>query len=141
MTNVIPFPTVLRQGMTMDEVEAVAGCFDGVSARTLFANTVEAESFRTSASYALQNGHPLAVNFLRTSLDQDGGGHWSPVVSYSEEADRFLLLDVSRYKYPPVWVTTEQLFTAMDTTDSTSGKSRGWIELSAKKVETRQHHS
>jgi hypothetical protein len=31
-----------------------------------------------------------------------GGGHWSPVVAYSPSDDRFLLTDVSRYKYPPV---------------------------------------
>ena len=31
----------------------------------------------------------------------------SPLGAYDEKADRFLILDVARYKYPPVWVTAE----------------------------------
>ena len=39
----------------------------------------------------------------------------------------FLLLDVSRYKYPPVWVKAATMFDAMNTLDSTSQKTRGYI--------------
>lgn len=118
--------------MTLDEVNDVAACFEGVATRPVFAASSELASFRQSAAAALSSGHPIAVNFLRTGLDQLGGGHWSPVVAFSAENDRFLLLDVSRYKYPPVWVTAEQMFTAMNTVDGTSNKSRGWIEIYAR---------
>ena len=36
---------------------------------------------------------------MRTGLGEVGGGHWSPLVSYSSQHDAFLLLDVTRYKY------------------------------------------
>ena len=44
-------------------------------------------------------------------------GHISPLAAYDADTDRFLILDVSRFKYPPVWVGTAELFTAMNTTD------------------------
>lgn len=36
-------------------------------------------------------------------------------------------MDVSRYKYPPVWVKTADLWKAMATLDSASGKTRGFV--------------
>ena len=48
--------------------------------------------------------------------------------------DRFLILDVARYKYPPVWVNASDLFAAMNTTDSANNnKTRGYV-LVAKAV-------
>jgi hypothetical protein len=38
-----------------------------------------------------------------------------------------LLLDVASYKYPPVWVSAEALCKAMNTLDSDSGKTRGFV--------------
>jgi hypothetical protein len=44
---------------------------------------------------------------------------------------RFLILDVSRYKYPPVWVKATDLWKAMDRVDSSgSGKKRGFVLVS-----------
>jgi len=57
------------------------------------------------------------VNFLRSSVGQVGGGHWSPVGSYSDKEDAFLVLDVAKFKYPPVWIPSDRLFDAMSTTD------------------------
>lgn len=38
------------------------------------------------------------------------------------------MLDVSRYKYPPVWVEAAALFTAMNTPDSDNDtRSRGYL--------------
>ncbi|MCP4303859.1 MAG: glutathione gamma-glutamylcysteinyltransferase, partial [bacterium] len=51
--------------------------------------------------------------------------------AYDADTDRFLILDVSRYKYPPVWVEAETLFNAMNTTDSDNDdKSRGYVVVS-----------
>ncbi|MDJ1182141.1 phytochelatin synthase family protein [Roseofilum sp. BLCC_M143] len=71
------------------------------------------------------------VNYLRKSIDQERGGHISPVAAYHEESDRFLILDVARYKYPPVWVTAEDLWNSTRTVDSVSGKTRGLVLVSA----------
>jgi hypothetical protein len=50
------------------------------------------------------------------------------LAAYDADTDRFLILDVSRYKYPPVWVEAEDLFSAMDTPDSDNGnRSRGYV--------------
>jgi len=59
----------------------------------------------------------ILVNYDRTAIGQNGGGHWSPVGSYSERQDTFLLLDVAKYKYPPVWVPSDRLFDGMSTQD------------------------
>lgn len=62
------------------------------------------------------NSHVL-VNYDRDIVDQVGGGHWSPIGSYSEKADAFLVLDVAKYKYTAAWVPSERLFDAMATWD------------------------
>ncbi len=70
----------------------------------------------------------VLVNYLRSRLGQQTGGHISPLGAYDAAADRFLILDVSRYKYPPVWVTTADLYAAMNTPDADSGgRSRGYV--------------
>jgi hypothetical protein len=72
----------------------------------------------------------VMVNYLRSAIGQKTGGHISPVAAYNEQTDRFLILDVSRYKYPPVWVRAADLWKAMDTVDSGSGKKRGFVLVS-----------
>jgi len=72
------------------------------------------------------------VNYLRKAIGQETGGHISPVAAYNQETDHFLILDVSRYKYPPVWVKAEELWQAMATVDSTSGKTRGFVLVSGR---------
>jgi hypothetical protein len=60
----------------------------------------------------------VLVNYDRSEVGQNGGGHWSPVGSYSERQDMFLLLDVAKYKYPPTWIPTERLFDGLATEDN-----------------------
>ena len=62
----------------------------------------------------------VLVDDLRAAIGQEKGGHISPVAAYDADTDRFLILDVSRYKYPPIWVEAADLFAAMNTTDSTT---------------------
>lgn len=63
-------------------------------------------------------------------MGQEKGGHISPIAAYNQETDRFLILDVSRYKYPPIWVKTADLWRAIATVDSVSGKTRGFVFVS-----------
>jgi hypothetical protein len=37
------------------------------------------------------------------------------------------LLDVAKFKYPPVWITLADLLAALRTNDPDSGKSRGIV--------------
>jgi hypothetical protein len=77
----------------------------------------------------------LLVNYQREVLGQERVGHISPLAAYDRDSDRVLILDTAGYKYPPTWVPMESLFTAMSTVDSASGKSRGFIEISARNAE------
>jgi len=68
--------------------------------------------------------------------NKDRGGHFSPVAAYHEQTDSFLIMDVSRYKFPPFWVTAKTLWEKMDTVDAGSGKSRGYIIVETRLEET-----
>ena len=72
----------------------------------------------------------IIVNFDRESLYGVRNGHISPLAAYNEETDRFLLLDVARYRYPPVWIKAVDLFEAMNTKDKAAGKYRGYVIIS-----------
>jgi hypothetical protein len=54
-------------------------------------------------------------------------GHISPLAAYNAETDSFLILDVAAYKYPPVWVSTEDLWDAMSASVGSSPRTRGFI--------------
>ncbi|MGB0904790.1 MAG: phytochelatin synthase family protein, partial [Mangrovicoccus sp.] len=66
----------------------------------------------------------------RKALPQEGDGHISPVGAYDEASDTVLILDVAKYKYPPVWITVQKLHDAMMLPDSSSKRSRGFVEVS-----------
>eukprot|EP00586_Coscinodiscus_wailesii_P020170 CAMPEP_0172497602 /NCGR_PEP_ID=MMETSP1066-20121228/102144_1 /TAXON_ID=671091 /ORGANISM="Coscinodiscus wailesii, Strain CCMP2513" /LENGTH=395 /DNA_ID=CAMNT_0013270465 /DNA_START=102 /DNA_END=1289 /DNA_ORIENTATION=- len=72
----------------------------------------------------------VLINFHRASIGQVGGGHHSPIASYHPPSDSFLILDVAKYKYPPVWVSAEMLYRSLATVDTCgswdypSGQSR-----------------
>eukprot|EP00584_Thalassiosira_punctigera_P000410 CAMPEP_0172539618 /NCGR_PEP_ID=MMETSP1067-20121228/10788_1 /TAXON_ID=265564 ORGANISM="Thalassiosira punctigera, Strain Tpunct2005C2" /NCGR_SAMPLE_ID=MMETSP1067 /ASSEMBLY_ACC=CAM_ASM_000444 /LENGTH=445 /DNA_ID=CAMNT_0013325337 /DNA_START=116 /DNA_END=1452 /DNA_ORIENTATION=- len=59
----------------------------------------------------------IMINYDRKVLGQVGGGHFSPLVAYHSPTDSFLIMDVAKYKYPPVWVGADTLFAAMATVD------------------------
>jgi len=89
-----------------------------------------AAQFRGTARYVLdQPERYLLVNFSRATLSDDnaGGGHFSPLAAYNGRADDLLVMDVARYKFPPFWVDTDLLWQAMATTDTSSGRHRGYI--------------
>ena len=44
----------------------------------------------------------MIANYLRKAIGQEKGGHISPLAAYDAETIASIL-DVSRYKYPPVW--------------------------------------
>ena len=87
------------------------------------------DEFRKLASgYLGKPDHFVVINYLRKVIGQERGGHISPLAAYDSKADRFLILDVARYKYPPVWVTASDLFDAMNTQDADNdNKTRGYV--------------
>jgi hypothetical protein len=98
----------------------------GLSTDLRFARDDDLDSFRHTAVAVLDDpGRGMAVNYLRGALGQEGRGHTSPLAAYHPESDRFLILDVSRYRYPPVWVRARGLFAAMNT--EAGRNSRGYV--------------
>jgi hypothetical protein len=73
----------------------------------------------------------VIVNYDRAVLGQNGSGHVSPIGAYDEETDSVLVLDVARYKYPPVWVPFSTMFDAMQSVDTGSNRSRGIVVVGA----------
>jgi len=132
--KVIDASTVRRQGMTLDELAGVLTA-SGVNAEAVHAEATNLSDFRKRANAWIGSKNAFVlVNYLRSAIRQKKGGHISPLAAYDSRTDRFLILDVSRYKYPPVWVSAADLFDAMNTSDSTSGKSRGFVLVSGKAV-------
>jgi hypothetical protein len=87
-----------------------------------------ADQFRELAATALESkDHYLIVNYSREILGQVGGGHFSPLGAYDRNTDRFLIMDVARYKYPPAWVKATDLWDAMNTDDLDAKAKRGYV--------------
>ena len=130
---VLPRATILKQGITLDQMGALLAV-QPVAATVRHASDTSLQNFRTEASsYLAEPGHFVLVNYFRNALGQQKGGHFSPLAAYDKDTDRFLILDVARYKYPPVWVKAEELFAAMNTKDSDNNdKSRGYVLISRK---------
>ncbi len=129
--NVISKETVSRQGMTLQELGGLLESYP-LDVEVYHGGEVSLEEFRQRIVDNLQQENNFVlVNYLRSSIGQQRGGHISPIAAYHEESDRFLILDVSRYKYPPVWVKAEELWNATNTVDSTSEKTRGFVLISS----------
>ena len=130
---IVPEDVILKQGITLDQMGALLAV-QPVVAAVRHASDSNVDTFRTeAASYLAQPGHFVLVNYFRNALGQQKGGHFSPLAAYDRETDRFMILDVARYKYPPVWVKAEELFAAMNTTDSDNqDRSRGYVLISQK---------
>lgn len=125
--KVITPEVVSRMGMTLDQMGQLLASY-GVKVQVYHAANTNLENFRKQVAENLkQPGNFVLVNYLRKEIGQEKGGHISPLAAYNEQTDRFLILDVSRYKYPPVWVKTTDLWKAMNTRDSVSGKTRGFV--------------
>jgi hypothetical protein len=141
--------TVSNEGLTLAQATFLLNAQEGVHATCFHAgkpadadagvgaNSVPscevagsaAEFRRTARRELARPQHYLLVNFSRATLSDDatGGGHFSPLAAYNRTADDLLLMDVARYKYPPFWVDADLMWQAMATTDTTSGRHRGFI--------------
>lgn len=128
---IISRSVIERQGMTLEEL---AGIFESypVYAEVYHGSDVTLDDFRQLiADNLAEPGNFVVVNYLRRAIAQERGGHISPIGAYDADTDQFLIMDVSRYKYPPVWVSAEALWAATNTVDSVSGKTRGFLLISA----------
>jgi hypothetical protein len=118
---------VAGNGMTLDQLGAVLGQFP-VTVQKIHASDLTVDQFRdTIRSVVGQDGRFVLLNFKRSTVGEVGGGHWSPIAAYDAASDSALVLDVARYKYPPVWVPVTKLYQGAVAVDSDSGLSRGLL--------------
>ncbi|PZF78995.1 glutathione gamma-glutamylcysteinyltransferase [Aestuariivirga litoralis] len=130
---ILPQATILKQGITLDQIGQLLQV-QPVEVVVRHASDTDLDTFRSEvAAFLAQPAHHVLVNYLRKTIGQQTGGHFSPLAAYDKESDRFLILDVARYKYPPVWVKADELFAAMNTKDSDNDdKSRGYVLIARK---------
>lgn len=123
-------PEKVRQGgMPLKTLGEVIACFP-VKVAVVHANETDLSTFRKSAIEILKTRDSFViVNFLRKTIRQESGGHISPIAAYHEGEDMFLVMDVSRYKYPPFFVKAEVLWESMKVEDKDSGKCRGFVTV------------
>jgi hypothetical protein len=125
---ILPRAVLARQGMTLDQLGGLLSLHP-VTIEVHHAADGGLDAFRAAArDYLAAKDHFVIVNYLRKAIGQQTGGHISPLAAYDAKVDRFLVLDVARYKYPPVWVKASDLFDAMNTTDAANdNKTRGYV--------------
>ncbi|MEC4815745.1 MAG: phytochelatin synthase family protein [Scytonema sp. PMC 1069.18] len=128
--KVVAPEVVSRKGMTLAQIGELLASYN-VKVKVYHAADTNLKDFRRLVAENLkQPGNFVLVNYLRKEIGQERGGHISPIAAYNETTDRFLIMDVSRYKYPPVWVKTADLWRAIATVDSDSGQTRGFVFVS-----------
>ncbi|MGC2164919.1 MAG: phytochelatin synthase family protein [Gallionella sp.] len=132
VSGVIGAETVLKMGMTRDEMVGTLRR-QGVEATSIAGDSISTDELRSLLKKALvDDGQFVLANYLRATLDQVGGGHWSALAAYDEATDRVLILDVAKYKYAPAWVEVATLKNAINTLDTTSNRTRGLVIVSTK---------
>jgi hypothetical protein len=119
----------LMPGMTVDQLGDLLQCHPA-RAKVVHASDTNVADFRALVAKNLAtSGDFLIVNYDRAGVGQETMGHISPLGAYHSKADKVLLLDVARYKYPPVWADLPALFAATQTNDFVSAKSRGFASV------------
>jgi hypothetical protein len=123
---------VAREGMTLAQLGSVLASYP-VSVDSISADTLDVAQLRELLKKHLREQDRFVLfNFNRRFIGEVGGGHWSPLAAYHEASDSVLLMDVARYKYPPVWVPLADLLRGAQDHDSVSGKARGLLIVSAR---------
>ena len=122
---------VAREGMTLEQLHGLLASV-GTRVQRYHGENLSLEQLRWLLRRGLAEGSDrLLANYDRRALGQTGGGHISPLAAYDPDQDRVLILDVARYRYPAVWVTTPDLWRAIRSVDTSSGRSRGVLTIKA----------
>ncbi|CAF3311705.1 unnamed protein product [Rotaria socialis] len=127
-----PLKNVIEEGITFEEFLYLAECNGASAIPFLASNTTRAQFFSailTACTRRLDDVR-LVCSYNRSTLQQTGTGHFSPIAGYHSQEDLVLILDVARFKYPSHWIPIELLWESMCAIDSVTGKSRGFYLIS-----------
>ena len=123
---------VIDDGMTFEEFLYLAEC-NGASVVPFLASNSSLSQFQSAILAACTrrlDDVRLVCSYNRSTLQQTGTGHFSPIAAYHAEENLVLILDVARFKYPTHWIPVELLWQSMCTIDPTTGRTRGFYLLS-----------
>lgn len=126
----VPLEEIRRRGLEMDELACLARC-NGARVDAVRADPTNLAELRKALLDTSRGNGVLLASYDRSVLGQTGSGHFSPIGGYHAARDLVLILDVARFKYPPHWVSAEQLWRAMQTVDPATSKPRGWLRLTS----------
>jgi glutathione-S-conjugate glycine hydrolase len=116
------YAKVEEDGLVLEQINAFLLNL-GVKAEFHHADTIDVSKLRQMITDTLVDpSKRLIVNYTRQAA-----GHVSPIGAYDADPDRALVLDVAKYKYPPVWMTLADLYQAINTIDSSSNQTRGIV--------------
>lgn len=110
-------------GLNLETTRSLLQCNLPASEWTVEAHHVDKkvltiDDIRQTMKDALLNpSSRVLINYHRAAAGQIGGGHFSPIGSYSTEMDAFLIMDVAKYKYPAVWIPTILLYRSLASID------------------------
>jgi len=119
-------------GLTLEQLGQFARNL-GTEAVATHADAMDVDGLRARIRTAMaEPSSRVVLNYLRSALGQVGEGHVSPAAAFDAASDSVLILDVARYKYPPVWVPLPLLHQAMLPPDAASGRPRGLLVLTTR---------
>jgi hypothetical protein len=127
-----PLDHVIDDGMTFEEFLYLAECNGASIVPYLASNTSLAQFYSVILAACTRRFDDLRLvcSYNRSTLQQTGSGHFSPIAAYHAKDNLVLILDVARFKYPTHWIPVELLWQSMCTIDATTGKSRGFYLIS-----------
>lgn len=128
--SVVKERQIRKSGMSLSQFSQLLIANGLKNAKAFHADSMALSEFRYSLIQSMRDEKFVVLNYQRKNIGQDGGGHFSPIAAYSESGDSFLVLDVARYRYGPVWVSVDRLFESCCTVDDSTGKSRGFLVFS-----------
>ena len=128
--HVIPIKQLKEYGLGLRQEAMLLAQFP-LEVNYYYGHDIELNAFRQLAIQAVSSHNKgIIIHFSRSSLHEVGNGHFSPLAAYDASSDRFLVMDVAPYKYPPVWIKTKDLWKAM----RAGGNHRGFIVATNPKI-------
>jgi len=133
--HIITQDEVYRAQFTLEKLADLIHTRSGLTAQYYHAGSGESENdysaFREHLKKNAENTNDymiIAYSLTYVSgFGGGGGGHASPVAAYNEEKDMVLMLEVEASRREPFWISTADIYGAMNTIDPVCNKHRGWL--------------
>ncbi|KAF5951259.1 hypothetical protein HYC85_009203 [Camellia sinensis] len=120
---------VIAEGLGFGKLAFLAHC-NGAKVEVFQTNLCTIDDFRNYVlKCATSTDYHMVSYFDRSHFKQIGGSHISPIGAYHGGRDLVLVMDVSRFEYPPFWIPLTLLWQAMTSIDKATGNHMGFMVL------------